>query len=76
MSLMSRGEKERNAAGGFAKPGAKGFDLPAGVRLHPPFDAFVRLKNKTLNVPDKPVSRARTGTKSPKNRFRPVWRKG
>ncbi len=40
MRLVSRGEKERNAAAGFAKSRANRFDLQAGVRLRPPFDAL------------------------------------
>jgi hypothetical protein len=39
MSLMSRGEKDRNAVAGFAKSRANGFDLPAGVRLLTPLSA-------------------------------------
>jgi hypothetical protein len=74
MSLMSRGEKDRNAKAVFAKFRANGFDLQAGVRLRPPIDAFVRLKNKKASELVKPVFSARTRAKSPKIRFRPVWR--
>jgi hypothetical protein len=43
---MNRGENDQTAKADFAESRKNGVDLQTGVRLRPPIDAFVRLKNK------------------------------
>ncbi len=55
MRLKNRGDKDRNAKADFAECRKNEVDLQAGVRLPPPIDAFVRLKNKKPIGLGKPV---------------------